>query len=153
MSDTSKPLWLGSRSCQGHILKLNFLQHQGRRKKSFITWHQVSKPSEVPAKSSAASTSFSEVNVDQRPAEVTIRWRFNKPFLSFSYWGKCYKRFLSRIYYYTWYFKDPLIFNEKRLLVPKYSGAASLEVLCPLHFWIRFSDQIRLFCTVYKLPF
>jgi hypothetical protein len=37
--------------------------------------------------------------------------------------------------------------------VPKYSGATSLEVLCPLYFWIRFSDRIRLFCTVNKFPF
>ncbi len=55
--------------------------------------------------------------------------------------------------YHTWYFKDPLIFNDKRLLTPKYSGAASLEVLCPFYFWIWFSDQIRLFCTGYKLLF
>jgi hypothetical protein len=37
-------------------------------------------------------------------------------------------------------------------MAPKYSGAASLEVLCP-YFWIRFSDQISLFFPVYKLPF
>ncbi len=28
-----------------------------------------------------------------------------------------------------------------------------LKLLRPLHFLIRFSDRIRLFCTVYKLPF
>jgi hypothetical protein len=30
-------------------------------------------------------------------------------------------------------------FNDKHLLVPKYSGASSLEVLCPFTFLIRFS--------------
>jgi hypothetical protein len=38
-------------------------------------------------------------------------------------------------------------------LAPKYSGATSLEVAPPPHFWIWFLDWIRLFCTVYKLPF
>ncbi len=55
--------------------------------------------------------------------------------------------------YHTWYFKDPLIFNDKRILTPKYSGAAPLEVLHPFYFWIQFSDRISLFCTVYKLLF
>jgi hypothetical protein len=62
-------------------------------------------------------------------------------------------RFDGWTLYHIWYFKDPLIFNDKRLLVPKYSGATSLEVLCPLYFWFRFSDRISLFCTVYKLLF
>ncbi len=46
-----------------------------------------------------------------------------------------------------WYFKDPLIFNDKRLLVPKYSGAASLEVLCPFIFLdpVLWSDQPLLY--------
>jgi hypothetical protein len=48
---------------------------------------------------------------------------------------------------------DPLIFNDKRILAPKYSGAASLEVLRPFYFWIWFSDLIILFCTVFKLQF
>jgi hypothetical protein len=38
------------------------------------------------------------------------------------------------LFYHTLYFKDPLIFNDKRLLAPKYSGAASLEVLHPFLF-------------------
>jgi len=60
---------------------------------------------------------------------------------------------LSVYLYHTWYFKDPLIFNDKHRLAPKYSGAASLEVLRPSHFWIQFSDRISLTCTVCKLPF
>ncbi len=50
--------------------------------------------------------------------------------------------------YHTWYFKDPLIFNDKRLLAPKYSGAASLEVLRPFLFLdpVLWSDQPFLNC-------
>ncbi len=58
-------------------------------------------------------------------------------------------------------------FNDKAPLVPKYSGASSLEVLCPsiflirffnqmlrpFIFLIRFSDRIILLCSVYKLAF
>ncbi len=58
-------------------------------------------------------------------------------------------------------------FNDKRPLAPKYSGVSSLEVLrpfiflirfsnwllCPFIFLIWFSDRIRLFFSVYKLPF
>jgi hypothetical protein len=74
----------------------------------------------------------------------------------------------------TWHFINCLLshmifsfFNDKRFLAPKYSGASSLEVLCPfiflirfsnrmlrpLIFLIRFSDQIILFFSVYKLLF
>jgi hypothetical protein len=44
-------------------------------------------------------------------------------------------------------------FNEKRLLVPKYTGASLLEVLCSFIFLIRFSDRISLIFSVCKLPF
>ncbi len=44
-------------------------------------------------------------------------------------------------------------FNDKAPLVPKYSGASSLEVLRPSLFLIRFSDWIILLCSVYKLMF
>ncbi len=58
-------------------------------------------------------------------------------------------------------------FNDKAPLAPKYSGASSLEVLCPsiflilffnrmlrtFIFLIRFSDGISLLFSVYKLTF
>ncbi len=50
--------------------------------------------------------------------------------------------------YHTWYFKDPLILNDKRLLAQKYSRAASLEVLRPFLFLdpVLWSDQPFLYC-------
>ncbi len=81
-------------------------------------------------------------------------------------WGNCWRWQMPKNYidanakiddnwckYHTWYFKDSLIFNGKRLLATKYSGAASLEVLHPFYFWIWFSDRIRLFCIIYKILF
>ncbi len=54
-------------------------------------------------------------------------------------------------------FQDPLIIlcNNKQSAIWRQNILKQLhsKLLHPLHFWIRFLDRIRLFCTVYKLLF
>jgi len=42
---------------------------------------------------------------------------------------------------------------NRRHLAPNILELLHLKMLLPLYFWIRFPDWIRLFCTVFKLPF
>jgi hypothetical protein len=53
--------------------------------------------------------------------------------------------------------KNPLIFlrNNKLSAIGRQNilEPLRLKLLHPPHFWIRFLDWIRLFCTEYKLPF